>query len=100
MSSADLPPLRYLSSADVTAAMPPLDERLALAERTLTALVRDAQLPPKIGVHPRPAVSFAHAMPAHLRGADGSDDVLGMKWIAGFPSNASRGLAAIHGLVI
>jgi ornithine cyclodeaminase/alanine dehydrogenase-like protein (mu-crystallin family) len=102
MTAADVPPLRYLSSADVTAAMPPLDERLALAERTMTALVRDAQLPPKIGVHPRPAESFAHAMPAHLRDADGdvADDLLGMKWIAGFPSNASRGLAAIHGLVI
>ena len=46
------------------AAMPDLDERLALAERTLTALVADAELPPKIGVHPRPAGSFAHAMPA------------------------------------
>ena len=55
---------RYLSAADVTAAMPPVEERLALAERTMTALVADAELPPKIGVHPRPAGSFAHAMPA------------------------------------
>ena len=29
---------------DVTAAMPPLDERLGLAERTMTALVADAEL--------------------------------------------------------
>ena len=36
----------------------------------MTALVADAELPPKIGVHPRPAGSFAHAMPAFLRGAD------------------------------
>ena len=34
-----IPPLRYLAAADVIAAMPPLDERLGLAERTLTALV-------------------------------------------------------------
>ena len=47
--------------------MPPMPERLALAERALTALVRDAELPPKIGVHPRPEGSFAHAMPAALR---------------------------------
>ena len=50
--------------------MPPLDERLRLAERTMVALVADAELPPKIGVHPRPDGSFAHAMPAHLRGPD------------------------------
>ena len=71
MSGADRPPIRFLSAVDVLAAMPDLDERLALAERTLTALVADAELPPKIGVHPRPDGSFAHAMPAHLRGAGG-----------------------------
>ncbi len=82
--------------------MPPLDERLALAERTMTALVADAELPPKLGVHPRPDGSFAHAMPAHLRGRDpdGADDLLGMKWIAGFPANRSRDLPALHGLVL
>ena len=102
MTVADMPPLRYLAAADVTAAMPPLDERLRLAERTMVALVDRADLPPKIAVHPRPAGSFAHAMPAHLRGADdaGSDDLLGIKWIAGFPSNRPLDLAAIHGLVI
>ena len=94
--------LRYLSAADVTAAMPPLDERLRLAERTMVALVHDAELPPKIGVHPRPSGSFAHAMPAHLRSSgDGEGgDLLGIKWIAGFPPNAAQGLPAIHGLVI
>ncbi|MBA2718213.1 MAG: hypothetical protein H0U52_03070 [Chloroflexi bacterium] len=96
------PPLRYLSAADVTAAMPPLAERVALAERTMTALAGDAELPPKIGVHPRPDASFAHAMPAHLRGADGAgaEDLVGMKWIAGFPTNGMLGLTAIHGLVV
>jgi ornithine cyclodeaminase/alanine dehydrogenase-like protein (mu-crystallin family) len=95
-------PLRYLSAADVEAAMPPLDERLRLAEQTMVALVADAELPPKIGVHPRPDGSFAHAMPARLRGADaaGGDDLLGMKWIAGFPGNRGRHLPALHGLVL
>jgi ornithine cyclodeaminase/alanine dehydrogenase-like protein (mu-crystallin family) len=95
--------LRYLSADDVAAAMPPLDERLHLAERTMTALADgSAELPPKIGVHPRPDGSFAHAMPAHLRGRDaaGRDDLLGVKWIAGFPANRARGGAAIHGLVL
>ncbi len=90
---------RYLSAADVTAAMPPVEERLALAERTMTALVADAELPPKIGVHPRPPGSFAHAMPAALRDPRG-DDLLGMKWVAGFPDNRASGLPAIHAIVI
>ena len=96
------PPVRYLAAADVLAAMPDLDERLMLAERTLTALVSDAELPPKIGVHPRPAGSFAHAMPAHLRGADasGADDLLGMKWVAGFGGNHALGLPAINAVVV
>jgi ornithine cyclodeaminase/alanine dehydrogenase-like protein (mu-crystallin family) len=95
-------PIRYLAAADVTAAMPPLAERLELAERTLTALVNDAQLPPKIGVHPRPDGSFVHAMPAHLRGAasDGRDDLVGMKWVAGFGTNNALGLPAINAVVV
>ena len=94
--------LRYLSAADVAAAMPPLEERLRLAERTMVALADgSAELPPKIGVHPRPAGSFAHAMPAHLRGDDaaGTEDLLGIKWVAGFGANSARGLPAISALV-
>ena len=95
-------PIRYLSAADVIDAMPPLAERLDLAERTMTALVRDAELPPKIAIHPRPEGSFVHAMPAHLRGAaaDGSDDLVGMKWVAGFGTNNERGMPAINAVVV
>ena len=95
-------PIRYLAAADVAAAMPPLPERLELAERTLTALVNDAQLPPKIAVHPRPDGSFVHAMPAHLRGTatDGRDDLVGMKWVAGFATNNALGLPAINAVVV
>jgi ornithine cyclodeaminase/alanine dehydrogenase-like protein (mu-crystallin family) len=91
--------IRYLSADDVIASMPPLEERLALAERTMTALVADAELPPKIGVHPRPPGSFAHAMPAALRDPGGAD-LLGIKWVAGFPENRARGLPAISAVVI
>jgi alanine dehydrogenase len=91
---------RYLSAADVSAAMPPIEERLALAERAMTALVADAELPPKIGVHPRPAGSFAHAMPAVLRDPSGAGDLVGIKWVAGFPANRASGLPAIHAIVI
>jgi ornithine cyclodeaminase/alanine dehydrogenase-like protein (mu-crystallin family) len=102
MSPAAARSLRYLGADEVRAAMPPLDERLRLAEQTMVALVEDAELPPKVGLHPRPDGSFAHAMPAYLRGADpdGGDDLLGMKWIAGFPGNGGRQLPALHGLVL
>ena len=97
-----MPPIRYLAAADVLACMPPLADRIRLAERTLVGLASGAELPAKIGVHPRPAESFVHAMPAHLRGdaEDGSDDLVGMKWIAGFPSNSLAGIPALHGLVV
>ena len=97
-----LPPLRYLSADDVRAAMPPLAERLRLAELTMTALGTPgaAELPPKIAVHPRPTGSFAHAMPAHLRAVEAEGDLLGIKWIAGFGTNTARGLAVLHGLVV
>jgi len=102
MTDADLPPMRHLTAADVVAAMPDLHDRLRLAEATLTALVADAELPPKIGVHPRPTGSFVHAMPAFLRGRDpdGADDLLGMKWVAGFASNNERGLPSINAVVV
>src|SRR3954463_12987045 len=102
MAAPDAPPIRYLSAADVEAVMPPLAERLRLAERTLTALVADADLPPKIAVHPRPEGSFAHAMPAHLRGkdAEGGDDLLGIKWVLGFGGNRGLGLPAINATVV
>jgi ornithine cyclodeaminase/alanine dehydrogenase-like protein (mu-crystallin family) len=98
---AEAPPFRYLSAADVVRAMPPLDERLRLAERTMTALVGAAEMPPKIGVHPRPAGSFVHAMPAHLRGGpDGSGDLVGMKWVAGFGTNNEIGLPAVSAVIV
>jgi ornithine cyclodeaminase/alanine dehydrogenase-like protein (mu-crystallin family) len=102
MARSQPPPLRYLAAADVLAAMPGVDERLELAERTLTALVADAELPPKIGIHPRPETSFAHAMPAYLLGRDpdGSEDAIGMKWVAGFATNNALGIPAINAVVV
>lgn len=96
------PSLLHLSGPDVLAAMPTVPDRLALAERALRALVRGAQLPPKIGVHPRPEASWAHAMPAWVPGEapDGAADLLGVKFVSGFPANASRGLPALHATLL
>jgi alanine dehydrogenase len=90
------PPLKYLSANELDRCLPDVEERLALAAAALAALGRtDAEMPPKIGVHPRPG-ALLHAMPAWLR--DG--DLVGLKWIAAFPGNRARGLAAINGLVV
>jgi ornithine cyclodeaminase/alanine dehydrogenase-like protein (mu-crystallin family) len=104
MPGASLPPLRWFGAADVTAAMPPLEERIRLAEVTMTAFARPgaAELPPKIAIHPRPADAFVHAMPAHLRASsgDGSGDLVGMKWVAGFATNTALGLPGISAIVV
>lgn len=101
MASAP-PPLRYLSAADVVASMPALPDRLALAEQAMRALVADAEMPPKIGVHGRLPGTFGHAMPALLRGSatDGSADRMGMKWVTGSTANAELGLPAINAIVV
>ncbi|MGH2467485.1 MAG: hypothetical protein ACRDGL_07130 [Candidatus Limnocylindrales bacterium] len=100
--AASSPPT-VLDAAAVEAAMPDLEERLALAERSLRALADGtASLPPKIGLAPRPAGSFAHAMPAWLAGDDpsGAGDLLGLKWVVGFPGNVTAGLPAIQATVV
>lgn len=100
--SRALPPLRWFGAEDVLASMPPLEERLALAERTMTALARPgaSELPAKIAIHPRPTDSFVHAMPAHLRTDTVGDDLVGMKWVAGFSTNNALGLPSISAVVV
>lgn len=93
-------PLLYLSATDAEQLMPAVGDRIQLARYAMTSLVGDAELPPKLAVHPRPDGSFAHAMPASLRGAGAAPDLLGMKWVAGFPTNSTAGLPAIHGTVV
>ena len=101
-SSRSTPPLRWFGVDDVVAAMPPLEERLRLAELTMTALARPgaSQLPPKIAIHPRPDAAFVHAMPAHLRGDDVGGDLVGMKWVAGYATNTALGLPSISAVIV
>jgi ornithine cyclodeaminase/alanine dehydrogenase-like protein (mu-crystallin family) len=96
------PPLRWFNAGDVIASMPAVEDRLRLAELTMTALARPgaSELPSKIGIHPRPEASFAHAMPAHLRAEAPERDLVGMKWIAGFGTNGARGLPAMNAVVV
>jgi alanine dehydrogenase len=82
--------------ADLERCMPSVVERMDLAATALRAVARgDAEMPPKIGVHPRDGV-LMHAMPAWLR----SEDIAGVKWVSAFPSNRDLGLPAVSGLVV
>ena len=81
---------------EVARRLPSLDAQIDLAEATYRAMARgETELPPKIGVHPRPD-AFLHAMPAYLR----DQDTVTLKWVSGFPGNPSRGLPYITGAII
>ena len=90
------PSLRFVDRETVASALPPIAEQVELAARVYRALARgEVEMPPKIGVHPRPD-AFLHAMPAYLRDLD----VVAMKWVSGYPDNPARGLPAISGLIV
>jgi ornithine cyclodeaminase/alanine dehydrogenase-like protein (mu-crystallin family) len=86
----------YLDRESVAGLLPDVPAQLDLVEHTYRSLAAGrVELPPKPGVHPRKD-SFLHAMPAYLR----DEDVVALKWVAGYPSNKERGLPYITGLVV
>jgi ornithine cyclodeaminase/alanine dehydrogenase-like protein (mu-crystallin family) len=88
--------VRYLTRADVEAVGLAGTEVVDILDAAFRAKRGgDVEMPPKIGVHPRPD-AFLHAMPAYV--AD--RDAVGLKWVAGFPENQDRGLPYIHGLFV
>ncbi|HWM14397.1 MAG TPA: hypothetical protein VNO56_07950 [Gaiellaceae bacterium] len=88
--------LLHLSREEVAGLLPGIPDQLELVERTYRSLAAGrVELPPKPGVHPRKD-SFVHAMPAYLR----DEDVVALKWVAGYPANKERGLPYITGLIV
>lgn len=86
----------YLSRKDVETVNLPMEEIIRALELAFLDKAKGlAEAPPKPGVHPK-GDSFLHAMPASLpeRGA------VGIKWVAGYPSNPQRGLPYITGLIV
>jgi ornithine cyclodeaminase/alanine dehydrogenase-like protein (mu-crystallin family) len=89
-------PIRYLSRADVEAVGLTSLEVVDILEGAFRAKrAGDVEMPPKVGVHPRED-AFIHAMPAYLAGMD----AVGLKWVAGYPSNQPLGIPYIHGLFV
>jgi len=54
------------------------------------------ELPPKIGIHPRPDC-YIHAMPCWI---GGDVDMAGLKWVAGFPMNLRKNLPYNNGVFV
>ena len=52
------------------------------------------EMPPKRGIHTR-ANAFIHAMPAYVK----EEEIAGLKWVSGYPSNMDKGLPYIAGLL-
>ena len=87
---------RYLSRADVEAVgLSGIDVMDILEGAFRAKRAGDVEMPPKIGVHPRDD-AFIHAMPAYLS----DSDAVGLKWVAGYPSNQVLGLPYLHGLFV
>jgi ornithine cyclodeaminase/alanine dehydrogenase len=88
--------VRYLSRGDVEAVGLSGMDVIEILEGAFRAKrAGDVEMPPKIGVHPRED-AFIHAMPAYL--AD--SDVVGLKWVAGYPGNQALGVPYLHGLFV
>jgi ornithine cyclodeaminase/alanine dehydrogenase-like protein (mu-crystallin family) len=89
-------PLRYLSRADVESVGLSAPEVVEILEGAFRdKLGGNVEMPPKVGVHPRED-AFIHAMPAHLSGSD----AVGVKWVAGYPTNQALGVPYLHGLCV
>ncbi len=86
----------YLSEADVVGLQLPWPEIFKAVEIALVEHGnKTVENPPKPGVH-KFSNSFIHAMPAYLKEAD----IMGIKWVAGYPSNREKGLQVTTGLQI
>jgi alanine dehydrogenase len=88
--------LLVISRREVSELMPDISVQLDLVEKTYLAIASGGvELPPKPGIHPRED-AFIHAMPAYLR----ESDVAAIKWVSGYPSNRSKGLPYISGVIV
>jgi ornithine cyclodeaminase/alanine dehydrogenase len=86
----------YLSRCDVQSLGVSMKEVLKVVDHGfLQKGLGKTEMPPKRGIHPR-ANAFIHAMPAYIK----EEDVAGLKWVSGYPSNMDKGLPYIAGLLV
>jgi ornithine cyclodeaminase/alanine dehydrogenase len=85
----------YLNRRDVESLGISMREVLELVDHGfLLRGLGKTEMPPKQGIHPR-SNAFIHAMPAYIK----EEDVAGLKWVSGYPSNMDKGLPYITGLL-
>ncbi len=88
---------RYLSQEDILALNIPYEEIIKTVRMVMSAHGKGlCQVPPKIHVNTR-AASFLNAMPAYV---NGDNEMVGIKWVAGYPSNRLKSLPVTTGLMI
>jgi ornithine cyclodeaminase/alanine dehydrogenase len=93
---AELPPIRYLSQAEVERLLPSGRQQVDLVRAAFGQLAdgwADAPAAPEI--EPRPG-AFMHAMPAYLP----EQDISAVKWIGGYPENREHGLPYLSGVIV
>jgi ornithine cyclodeaminase/alanine dehydrogenase len=87
----------YLSKSDVIAAGLTMAEIIDSMEVMFRAKGEGrTEMPPKPGIYPGGGSSFLHAMPACIPDLKSA----GIKWVAAFPDNPSKGLPYISGLIV
>lgn len=87
----------YLSQADVVSVGLGMAEIIQLLEKAFEEKgYGRVEMPPKPGIHPGEGDNFIHAMPAYIPALNSA----GIKWVGGFPGNATKGLPYITGLLI
>jgi len=90
-------PLLYLSRENVEATGVTMAEIITAVSTAFKEKgAGRTEMPPKPGIHPGPADSFIHAMPAFIPAVKSA----GIKWVSAFPENPRRGLPYITGLLI
>jgi alanine dehydrogenase len=89
--------VRLLSEKNIHSVVPTLPEIVALVEQVYRLDAEGkVEVPTKIGVHPKRANAFLHAMPAWVDDAG----ALGMKWVSYFPGNFALGVPDATGIII
>jgi ornithine cyclodeaminase/alanine dehydrogenase len=86
----------YLSRDDVVRTGVSMSEIIEALERMFVLKGKgEVEMPPKPGIHPG-ADAFIHAMPAYIPGMKAA----GLKWVAGYPENPTKGLPYVSGLIV
>lgn len=88
---------RYLAQEDILALDIPYTEVIDAVEKGMSEFGKgNYQLPVKVPVNSRPG-TYINAMPAYI---GGEHDIQGLKWVAGYPENRTKGLPVTWGIMV